>query len=157
MNLHEWIRGKYWGSEERVGSEIRIVHPRGDTSSLWPRSPELRLPAELRGLGYLYDEVDGADLFSSTFKIAAIEEARSRGGVVIVPSLDHVRDLVREERCRFPRGTTPFMQQAGIGWYGFNVKTGLILEWDVEGRELTGEYRSLFEVLDEWAEAVLAP
>ncbi len=149
-----WIEAKRPGRLSRAGNELRVSHPDGDVSSLWKRDEQTQIPAELQQMRGLYEEFDGADLFSSAFKIAAISEPKIRDGVLIVPSLVQLRDEARQLGCQFPKSAVPFMVQAGIGLYAVETDRMLIYEWDTDEGAISGTYGSLAEILDEWLSAV---
>ena len=152
--ITQWMEDKKPGQFSRVGNELRVTHYDGDVSSLWPREGSLEIPEELRQLQDLYEQCDGADLFSSAFKIAAISESKWRDGVLMVPTL---RQLQRESQllgCHFPEGFVPFMVQAGIGLYAVARDRMLICEWDTDEAAVSGEYGSLSGIFDEWLAAV---
>ncbi len=46
------------------------------------------------------------------------------------------------------------MYQAGIGFYAVGIKSGKIYEWDTEGSQLTAEYPCIYDILNEWVDAV---
>ena len=56
------------------------------------------------------------------------------------------------EGAVFPANSTPFMYQAGIGFYAVSPQ-GIIYEWDTETREMSGEYCDVLTIFDEWLEA----
>jgi hypothetical protein len=149
-----WIEAKKPGEVSEVGTELRVKHPDGDVSSLWRRDSRTQVPAELQHVRDLYQEFDGADLFSSAFKVAAISGQRAREGVAIVPSLADLRDEAERLGCRFPEDATPFMVQAGIGLYAVASGRTLIYEWDTDEASIAGTYGSVNEILDEWLSAV---
>jgi hypothetical protein len=149
-----WIEAKKPGVLSRVGDELRVSHTDGDVSSLWRREDRTRVPIELQHVRDLYEELDGADLFSSAFKIAAISGRRTREGVVIAPSLADLQEEAEQLDCQFPEGATPFMLQAGIGLYAVARSQALIYEWDTDQGVIANTYEHVEEILDEWLSAV---
>jgi hypothetical protein len=152
MTLREWIRRSFPGQERVFGSELKIRHGDGSVSSLWLREERQQIPDTLSGLAAIYGEIDGADLFSSAFKIASIAEPRSSGGVLVVPSLAGMATAAAEERTCLPAAATVFMEQAGIGFYSA-TRDGIIFEHDVETGEVT-TYQDVTAILDEWLAAI---
>jgi hypothetical protein len=61
---------------------------------------------------------------------------------------------VEISKPRFPENSIPFMYQAGIGFYAVGIKSGKIYEWDTEGSQLTAEYPCIYDILNEWVDAV---
>ena len=99
-------------------------------------------------------DFDGADLFSSTFKIASISNSKCVGDIELVESLSKFQGWVNQLNPSFPENVVPFMYQAGIGVYAVGVESGKIYEWDDEQGALTDEFDSLAQVLTEWLDAV---
>lgn len=153
MNLLDWIQTKIPGSETRLRDRLEIAHQDGSHSTLWYRT-EADIPKGLPKL--IYDEFDGIDLFSSTFKIAALKKAKSENGVEIVFSLDSINREFSDQ-VDIPPGSTIFMHQAGIGIYAAFPETDEIIEWDTEMQEITGRYSDLLDILNEWYNAVKEP
>lgn len=153
-SLLDWLRHRAPGAEEVIADELRIRHGRRGVSSLWYRSDPIIVPPALRPL-QLYETFDGADLFSSTFKVASIASGRVRGDVEIVPSLASLEADALREGAEIPTGATPFMVQAGIGIYSV-APSGRIYEWDSELGEISGEYGDVLAILDEWWGAMTA-
>lgn len=151
-DLVSWIRRFAPGVEQEGDGELRILHVKEGVSSLWYRKPEEQVPEALRRLAGLYDSFDGADLFSSTFKIASLAVPRRRGSVAIVPSVDALVTMARTDGATFPEGCVPFMYQAGIGYYAVS-QIGSVLEWDTETREFSGEYDDVLSIFQEWLQA----
>ena len=147
----QWVMTKRPGESLRIGDELRIIHANGDISSFWQRDGVTLVPPGLDVLG-IYSEIDGADLFSSAFKIASISKRKYRGNVVIVPSVSDMISEAERLECIFPDGAIPFMIQAGIGLYA--VHNGVIYEWDTIEEAISGMYKDLTSILSEWLAAV---
>ncbi len=152
--LLDWLRHRAPGAEEVLTHELRIQHTGRGVSSLWYRADRIAVPPALQPL-QLYETFDGADLFSSTFKVASIASGRVRDDVEIVPSIASLQAVAVREGAEIPTGATPFMLQAGIGIYSV-APSGRIYEWDSELREISGEYADVFAILDEWWGAMTA-
>lgn len=155
MTFSDWLDSQYPDWRGEPGPEIRLHHSRGDVSSLWLRRPGSRVVPD--GLGVVadfYSVFDGADLFSSTFKVCSLENAKSRGGVEIVPSLSALGADVRAAGYLFPSPAIPFLIQAGIGVYAASADSSKIYEWDTEEGAVSGTYSTLVEILEEWLAAV---
>jgi hypothetical protein len=153
MDILDWIRLKRPGQILEIDDRLEITHASGEHSTIWRRcgdSPS----TPLSELSFLYGKYDGMDLFSSTFKVAGLNEAKGTGGVAIVPSLRELAEDVSTTNAEFPGEAVPFMYQAGIGFYALGVRTGRIYEWDEEDNEVSGDYASVAALLDEWLEAV---
>lgn len=153
MDLLGWLKHAVGGKQVQVDDRIDVLHDTGSVSTLWLRSPESKVPAPLKGLGGVYEAFDGADLFSSTFKIASLSAPRMRGSVPITPTLEQIAEMAVSDGCRFPPGAVPFMMQAGIGFYAVDEQLPKIYEWDTEYEELAGEYEDVSAIFDEWLEA----
>ena len=91
------------------------------------------VPESLRRLE-IYDQFDGAVLFSSTFYIASLEIAKEFKGSPATYSLKELGEVAVEDGSKFPDGSIPFMVNTGIGYYAL-APTGVILRWDVEFEE----------------------
>jgi hypothetical protein len=150
----QWIDAKMPGQVLDVGDELRVRHLNGETSSLWRRDKSTAIPPGLHYIREMYEDFDGADLFSSAFKVAAISGPKIRNGVPIAPALSHLQEEALQLGCRFPKGAIPFMVQAGIGLYAVAVEQPLIYEWDSSEGEITGEYPGVIAILDEWLAAI---
>jgi hypothetical protein len=151
-NMLSWIRARAPGVEKDIDGELRVEHADRSVSSLWYRDRLQPVPEALQRLGSIYDLFDGADLFSSTFKIASAVIPRVRGGVAIVPTLDSLSVMAHAEGVAFPSAYTVFMYQAGIGFYAVSQHGG-VYEWDTETGEISGQYDNVLEVFDEWFNA----
>ena len=149
-----WIEENKPGEAEQHGSELRVTHRDGDVSSLWLRPQSVEIPKQLEHVREVYERFDGADLFSSAFKIAAIREPKTRSGVTIVPSLAELMAETLAGGCHFPEEATPFMIQTGIGLYAVALSRRVIYEWDDVAMEVSGEYSEVGEILEEWQLAV---
>ena len=131
-----------------------IRHHCGERSTLWVNdnvtTPEVLLP-----FGDVYSRYNGMDLFTGTFKLFAIDEAKYSGDVPIVGTLDDLQKEVTGLTISFPDSALPFMYEAGIGYYAAGRSSGTIYKWDADEHKLTGEYSSLYCIFDEWLKAVL--
>lgn len=105
-------------------------------------------------LQILYGEFDGMTLFSSTFKVAAIEAPRALGGVPVVPSLKQLNSYAREDGAQFPEDVLPFMMQAGRGFYGVDPG-GSVYLWDQDDSEVRLIEGGVLEVFESWCRNVL--
>jgi len=103
-------------------------------------------------LGLVYDFVDGADLFSSAFKIAALREPRFAGNVRMAPSLADLQLVCERETVNFDENAVPFMSEAGVWLYGFCPESRRVAKWDLENGEFCEFYACMEDVLREWAE-----
>ena len=154
MNFTEWLDAHCLGWRQQAGPEIQVQHATGEVSSIWLREEAEPLPAGLAAVQDFYSHFDGADLFSSTFKICALRRPKIRSGVELVPALAAFGIDAKAAGCEFPRGSVPFMVQAGIGVYAAAMSHSLIYEWDTEEGVMSGEYKGLVDILDEWVAAV---
>lgn len=153
MELIEWIQANRPGRVERLGDRIEVAHDSGEYSTIWYNTSKARRD-DLEHLGDIYVLYDGMDLFSSTFKIAALKEPKGKNNVVLVQSLDQFAVDVQSANPRFPEQAIPFMYQAGIGFYALGIKSGKIYEWDTEDNQLSAEYAHVGDILNEWVESV---
>lgn len=154
MIFSDWLDRHCPHWREQSGPEIQVRHVSGEVSSLWLRDGREPLPVGLDAVSDFYALFDGADLFSSTFKVCALRQPKVRTGVEIVPALDEFARDVKAAGCTFPEEAVPFMVQAGIGIYAVARGHSLIYEWDTETHALSGTYRGLTDILDEWLAAV---
>ena len=148
MDLARWVEQAAPGSQEDGEDYITIKHGNLGTSSLWRRAPSTALPPAIEALGY-YEIWDGADLFSSAFKLASVAGPRSHGGVVIVPGLADLEAEAASVEWRLPRGAVPFMVGSGQ-WLYAATQTGAVLEFDLEQGEPGTDFEGLEQVLREW-------
>lgn len=153
MDIIEWIKINYPGRINQINDRIEIIHNTGEHSTIWLNT--LRLKKDIIGkLNEIYNKYDGMDLFSSTFKVAALETPKRINDVIIVQSLRQVAKDINPLQPKFPEESIPFMYQAGIGFYAVSIASGKIYEWDEEENNLSGEYKSIVEILDEWVKAI---
>lgn len=153
MKILDWIQNKVPGTITRFPDRVEIKHVNGDYSTLWLRQGET-VPENLKSLGDLYEQYDGMDLFSSTFKIAALRESKGKNGVELVFTLAEIGRELSDAGAKLPEEATTFMYRAGIGIYSVSKSGKLIYEWDTEYGELGQEYTDVFAIFDEWLQAV---
>ncbi len=153
MDIIEWIKLNRPGKIKQLEDRIEIAHDTGEYSTIWLNSFEVEND-DIKNISELYNKYDGMDLFSSTFKVAAINAPRSKNDVLLVQSLYQISIDVNSLQPEFPEESIPFMYQAGIGFYAVGTISGKIYEWDEEDNELSGEYESVQEILDEWGKAM---
>ncbi|MCO8125240.1 hypothetical protein NHH03_26115 [Stieleria sp. TO1_6] len=153
MDILRWIRQKLPGVIEELEDRLEITHESGEQSTLWKRTGNSGFDS-LQVLGTIYTDFDGLDVFSSTFKFASAEMAKSKNGVDMTFSLALLKQEVSQLGCDFPSASIPFMYQAGIGYGAVDVQTGVIYECDVDSGERSDEYNSLEELMDEWLAAI---
>lgn len=153
MSLLDWIKLNRPGVITEYPDRIEIEHEKGDHSTLWLNRGS-RVPAELEPLG-LYHDYDGMDLFSSTFKIAALAESKGKNGVEIVFNLNQLGAELSSHGAKLPEPSIAFMYQQGIGFYSISKSdSNRIFEWDSEMEDLSDEFVSFLDILNEWKEAV---
>jgi hypothetical protein len=148
MDLALWAEKADPGPREDAVDHINIHHGALGTSSLWHRAPSTALPPAIHGLG-VYETWDGADLFSSAFKLASVEGPRSVRGVSIVPGLAELGAEAERVGWQLPRGGVPFMIGSGQ-WLYAALPSGRVLEFDLERAEPGDEFDGLEPVLQEW-------
>jgi hypothetical protein len=152
VNFLDWLLGKRPGTVTRTDDRIEIAHSHGDFSTIWVRRDGA---ASLPGQGDVaefYKLYDGASLFSSTFKIAAIEEAKQRNGVKLAFSLKEIQEEFDRGKVVLPEPAVAFMYQAGIGIYCASTASEQIFEWDTETGEVS-VFPSLVSIFEEWLDA----
>lgn len=152
MDLLQWIKTNRPGSATEYSDRIEIAHDCGEHSTLWLRASS-PCPEALRTTK-VFDRYDGADLFSSTFKVASIREPKFRDGVQLTFTLAEIASEFSAVRPSLPELSTPFMLQQGIGIYSVGNASGTIYEWDTELNELTDNFPSVVDVLVQWLEAI---
>ncbi|GLO63600.1 hypothetical protein MACH09_41080 [Vibrio sp. MACH09] len=154
MKLMEWLLEHRPGVATELDDRFEIQHHSGEHSTLF-KSQQLRKErTSLSGLDDIYTSFDGADLFSSTFKIAADSEPKYIGKVRLVDNLEQFQQWVDELKVSFPEKVTPFMYQSGIGVYAIGETSGKIYEWDDELEMLSDEFENIEDVFSEWLDAV---
>ena len=153
MDLAAWVLEADPGPREDAGDHIMIHHVSRGTSTLWRRTPGTLLPPAIEVLGP-YEMWDGADLFSSAFKLAAVAGARSLGGVAITPTFVDLQREAAASGWQVSSGAVPFMLGSGQ-WLYAATPSGLILEFDLEEKTTGSEFQSLEQVLEEWLENVV--
>ncbi len=153
MDIIEWIRIRCPGKIEKFEDRIEIAHDSGDYSTVWLNKSNHKREG-LQKLKNIYFQYDGMNFFSSTFRIASVNNPKIRNNVVLVQTLQHLSDDIKIMKPEFPEKSIPFMRQDGIGFYAVGIKSGIIFEWDESENELSGEYKSVIEVIDEWLEAI---
>ncbi|WP_419237711.1 hypothetical protein ACN08P_08965 [Photobacterium leiognathi subsp. mandapamensis] len=155
MKLLDWIKANRPGNVSEYDDRFEIEHQSGEHSTVFKNAEAYSgTMNSLKSLGDTYTDFDGADLFSSTFKIASIFTPKYVGDVELVESLSKFQDWVNQLNPSFPESVIPFMYQAGIGVYAVGEESGKIYEWDDEQGALTDEFDSLEQVLTEWLDAV---
>ena len=142
MDILDWIKSNRPGEISDLSDRIEIAHASGEHSTLWKKKTEASAQS-LEKLGELYSVFDGLDLFSSTFKIASINEPKSKNNVIITFTLNQLKNEVASLGCDFPEWSVPFLYQAGIGYCAINPESGHILECDSESGERSDEYGSI--------------
>ncbi|GBC63452.1 hypothetical protein DENIS_4446 [Desulfonema ishimotonii] len=152
MTLLEWIENKKPGKLLRLDDRIKIEHKDESASILW-LNKNVEVPKPLEILEEVFEIYDGIDLFSSTFKIASIDSCKCLGSVEITFSLEELQSEFEFCNPVLPEDSIAFMVRAGIGIYALGLESSTIYEWDTEYRELTGTYKNIFEILDDWLSA----
>jgi hypothetical protein len=152
MDLLQWIMTNRPGTMKEHPDRIEIDHDCGEHSTLWLTTGQL-CPEALKNTE-VFDRYDGADLFSSTFKIASIKEPKFRGEVQLTFTLAEIGSEFSGIRASLPEPTTPFMLQQGIGIYAVGNVSGNIYEWDTELNKLTDNFPRVVDVLAQWLEAI---
>jgi hypothetical protein len=152
MNITNWLLAKRPGRIVTVDEHVEITHNNGDRSTLWLQMESLMswMQGEVRDFYSMYD---GADLFSSTFKIAAISEKKKLGAVNVVFTLDEIQRELDVYNCTIPENASAFMYQAGIGIYSASHTSSRIYEFDTETGEVT-QFESLISILEDWVDAI---
>lgn len=153
MSLIEWLQEKRPGRFATVSDYIEIVHDSGEHSLLWFQHNQLAnwMQGDVREFYKIYD---GADFFSSTFKIAAINEKKKIADVSIVFTLDEIQQEFDLYNFVLPEKTSAFMYQAGIGIYTASHTSSRIYECDTETGDVT-YFESLTSIFQEWLDAVV--
>ncbi|MFK7820085.1 MAG: hypothetical protein AB8G99_15295 [Planctomycetaceae bacterium] len=146
MGIVEWVRERRPGQVIEHEDRFELRHDCGEVSTFWRGTS-----ATISGILPANSPVDGMDLFSSTFKVAA-SVPRMLGGVKILFSFDELAAELRGSSSPFTSSCVPFMYQAGIGYYA--LSDGKIQEWDTMEEEVTGTYALLIDVVAEWLAAV---
>lgn len=152
MNLLDWIKENRPGTVSERADRIEVAHDCGEHSTLWFNKDKECLHPIL-GLG-IFQDYDGVDLFSSTFKVASLKKPKVRDGVQITFALKDIEKELLDLGASLPEKVTPFMIQQGMGIYSIGADSGKIYEWDTELNELTGEFSNFYDILSQWLEAV---
>ena len=155
MKLLDWLVANRPGNVSEHDDRYEIEHESGEHSTLFKNvgSP-ISNKSPLKTLGDIYCTFDGADLFSSTFKVASLVSPRSVEGVELVRSLHNFKDWLDKLDPNFSESVIPFMYQAGIGFYAIGEESGKIYEWDEEQGALSDEFDTLDKILKEWIDAI---
>lgn len=153
MKFLDWILEYCPGALSELENRFEIEHKSGDFSTVFKGTSEQDV-GSLAGLGDVYVDYDGADLFSSTFKVCSVRSAQEKNGVKLVESLASLEAYASEVHASFPEEAIPFMSQAGIGIYALGIHSGRIYEWDSEEQAITGAFGDLPEIFKEWLAAV---
>lgn len=154
MNIMDWISINRPGKIIELRDRYEISHDSGEWSTLF-KNISKRPPECLLSLGDIYTVYDGIDLFSSTFKIAAIETSKNVEDVELVGSLNDLKSYLSILKSNFPEEAIPFMYQAGIGVYAIGITTGRIYEWDTEESKVSGKYTEIEQIFYEWLRAIV--
>jgi hypothetical protein len=155
MALIDWLNSNLPGLIEEKSDRFEFAHDSGDHSTIWKRdNPNINQSTLMDFLGDFYADYDGIDLFSSTFKIAAAESQRLRGGVKLISTLQEYKNEFDFLKPKLPEEYITFMIQQGIGFYSIGIKSGIIYEWDIDFNKISGEYQDLYQVFYEWLKAV---
>ncbi len=154
METLPWLLEKLPGEIEHKANRIMIRHHCGERSTLWVND-NVTTPEALLLLGDVYSRYNGMDLFTSTFKLFAIDGPTYSGDVPIVGSLDELKNEITGLTISFPESAVPFMYEAGIGYYAADRSRGTIYKWDACEHRLTSEYSGLDCIFEEWLKAVL--
>ena len=142
------------GVVSHLVDRYQIQHSNGDVSTIWLRTEESFVPSELAGLDGFYRFFDGADLLSSTFKIASTKASRRLNGVEITPTLSELLELLQGKLPGNLQDCIPFMTEAGVWIYLFDPNTSIIRKWNLEDGEECDSYLSLNAVIEEWVDVV---
>lgn len=153
MDLLKWIQRERPGKLIEHPNRVEIEHVSGEHSTLWFNTG-YECPDGLKGLDELFRKYDGADLFSSTFKIASIKEPKFRDGVQLTFTLDQIEAEFSKCDAALPGLAVPFMIQQGIGIYSVSDSGNVIYEWDTELDELSEEFPDLIAIFGQWLQAV---
>ncbi|HIF9420120.1 TPA: SMI1/KNR4 family protein [Photobacterium damselae] len=155
MKILDWIKVNRVGHIFDYEDRFEIEHQSGEYSILFKNIAVDVFLIELpECLTDIYTNFDGADLFSSTFKIAALNSPKNIEGINLVDSLSEFKVWCEKLNPRFPEATIPFMYQAGIGIYAVGKESGKIYEWDEELEAISDEFDSLEQIFTEWLEAI---
>jgi len=142
------------GTIRRLEDRYQIDHTNGDISTLWLKEKTVIAPVSLQNLHLIFDEFDGADLFSSTFKVASLNTSRALNGVEITPTLTELSNLVNTEPSLVSQRGVPFMAEAGIWLYLFDPASLMIHKWNIEDHEACDSYASIQSIVEEWVKVV---
>lgn len=134
----------------------QVLHNSGDVSTLWLKNPEFSGEPRLARISEFFSDFDGADLFSSTFKVASLFGDRVVNGNSIVGSFEDLRLLARKEHALSDEALIPFMTEAGVWLYLFDPVSSCIRKWDLEYHEECDSYATLESIIEEWFSAVRA-
>src|SRR5258708_7224658 len=85
------------GEIHRLEDRYQINHSNGNVSTLWLKPEGMGASSSLQRLHLIFDEFDGADLFSSTFKVASLNSSRALNGVKITPTLAELANIAENE------------------------------------------------------------
>ncbi|ODC03039.1 hypothetical protein BFW38_05240 [Terasakiispira papahanaumokuakeensis] len=155
MKLIDWINKNRPGTLTEHEDRFEINHISGEHSTLFKKTYATKaIKWPLTGLEDLYVDFDGADLFSSTFKISSLESPKSVEGVELVSSQLTTNKLIKNRLIELPEKTIPFMYQAGIGFYTIGELSGKIYELDEEQNMISDTFNSLEDILNEWLDAI---
>lgn len=151
MKLDEWIASMKTGHKKQTDSCIVIDHEDGDTSHFYiKRHTSQNLEWVPESIKLLYEEFDGMDLFSSTFKICSLKEPIVIGGVTIITSISELEE--RMSNIKFPEPALPFMKETGNWIYAASLNSNWIYSFDIEYGSID-KHRSFYEIIDNWLTA----
>jgi len=144
------------GEIHKHEDRYQIEHSNGDVSTIWLKPAGVITPASLHQL-CIFDEFDGADLFSSTFKIASTGISRCLNSVEITPTFAELDAIMGSEPLLSSTEVVPFMSEAGIWIYLLEPASSTIRKWNIEDHEECDSYPSLKAIIEEWVSVILEP
>lgn len=142
------------GEIHRHEDHYQIKHFNGDVSTIWLKPSGMIMPSSLKQLR-IFDDFDGADLFSSTFKIASTGTSRRLNGVEITPTYAELDAIIAGEPLLIGNEIIPFMSEAGIWIYLLESASSTIRKWNVEDHEECDSYPSFEAIIEEWVSVIL--
>ena len=153
-NIIEWINVYRPGIITEEIDKVKIIHSNGEHSILWKIDSQLIFPEKYSILKQFYEDFDGMDLFSSTFKIASIINPKIENNVTLTFSINEINNEYKKALKLISEPSIVFMHQAGIGMYALGMKTNAIYEYDDGYNKITNKYKNIFEIIYEWHKAL---
>lgn len=151
MRFDDWILSKKYGTKKVTPECTQLLHENGETSHFYTRESTAQNKIELpESINFLFENFDGIDLFSSTFKICSNKNPVSINGVDLISPISEM--AYRMSEVDFPEPAIPFMNETGNWIYAASLKSNCIYSFDIEYGDIE-KHDSVYEIIENWINA----